>query len=55
MGLTFGGIPFKKEVPLICFNGLDDVQMSVFDLTQSTEDEIIVSMTVCLRAATLTK
>ena len=46
---SFGGLNFEKEIPLSCFDGLDDVQMSVFDLTQSTPDSIIVQMTVCLK------
>lgn len=46
---SFGGLNFEKEIPLTCFDGLDDVQMSVFDLTQSTADSIIVQMTVCLK------
>jgi hypothetical protein len=49
LDVTFGGIPFHKEIPLTCFDGLDDVQMSVFDLTQSTPDEVIVEMQVCLK------
>ncbi|GMH61196.1 hypothetical protein TrST_g12762 [Triparma strigata] len=49
ISMSFGGLNFEKEIPLSCFDGLDDVQMSVFDLTQSTPDSIIVQMTVCLK------
>ncbi|GMH72221.1 hypothetical protein TL16_g05861 [Triparma laevis f. inornata] len=49
ISMSFGGLNFEKEIPLTCFDGLDDVQMSVFDLTQSTADSIIVQMTVCLK------
>jgi len=51
MGITlsFDDLNFHKDIPLTCFNGLDDVQMSVFDLTQSTPDDVIVQMKVCLK------
>jgi hypothetical protein len=49
LSMTFGGIPFHKNIPLTCLGGLDDVQMNVFDLTQSTEDEVLVQMEVCLK------
>jgi len=47
--LHFTDIPFQKKVPLNSFNGLDDVQLSIFDLTQSQPDMIIIRMTVCMR------
>eukprot|EP00520_Triparma_pacifica_P017740 CAMPEP_0118657522 /NCGR_PEP_ID=MMETSP0785-20121206/14065_1 /TAXON_ID=91992 /ORGANISM="Bolidomonas pacifica, Strain CCMP 1866" /LENGTH=1204 /DNA_ID=CAMNT_0006550449 /DNA_START=43 /DNA_END=3654 /DNA_ORIENTATION=- len=46
--MTFKDIPFYKEIPLTCFDGLNDVQMSVFDLTQSTDDDVIVDMSICI-------
>ena len=50
LGITmdFKDIPFNKEIPLTCFDGLNDVQMSVFDLTQSTPDEVMVEMSICI-------
>jgi len=45
---SFGGLNFEKEIPLTCFDGFDDVQMSVFDLTQSITDSIIVQI-ACLK------
>mmetsp|Transcript_25913 Transcript_25913/g.53923 ORF Transcript_25913/g.53923 Transcript_25913/m.53923 type:complete len:1167 (-) Transcript_25913:43-3543(-) len=49
ISMTFDNLDFHKEIPLTCFDGLDDVQMSVFDLTQSTPDQILVEMSVCLK------
>ena len=49
ISMTFGNLDFHKEIPLTCFDGLDDVQMSVFDLTQSTPDQILVQMSVCMK------
>jgi hypothetical protein len=46
--LTFGGIPFDKSVTLLGLDGLQDVVLSVFDLTQSTVDDIVVVMDACL-------
>lgn len=49
MTLKFQGMPFDKSIPLSCFNGMDDVQMSVFDLSQSTAEHLVVNMTVCMK------
>mmetsp|Transcript_108674 Transcript_108674/g.316152 ORF Transcript_108674/g.316152 Transcript_108674/m.316152 type:complete len:1203 (+) Transcript_108674:260-3868(+) len=50
MGLpmSFSGVPFKKTVPMQCFDGLQKVRMAVFDMGQSTEDQVTMAMAVCV-------
>ena len=52
MGLTFSGLPFVKTVPITCFDGLSDIKMLAFDMTDSTADQVLVKMTMCLRNPT---
>jgi len=50
--LHFANIPFKKKIPLTGFNGFGDFQLSIFDLTQSLPNMIILNLTVCMQNPT---
>jgi hypothetical protein len=49
MSVTFKNVAFDKTMPLACFDGMPDVQMDVFDMSQSTPNKLVVNMKVCLK------
>lgn len=46
--MSFSGVPFKKTIPMQCFDGLQQVRMAVFDMGQSTEEQVTMAMAVCV-------